>query len=282
MANSDEICWCELNLDDVDGAMELSGEAGWNQIDRDWQLFISRGKTIGFRDAAGKLVASAAALPYQNALGFVSMVLVTQKWRRRTLATQLVGQCIQMLEKQKLVPVLDATTDGAKVYRQQGFVPLFELDRWQLQPENSKPGSDPSALPSPHVDSDRLQRLDAKTLGAARPHILKDFCSRPGTYIEVLDDESGFAIMRPGRRAAQIGPVIAPTQSAAINLLERLLARTSEAVYIDVPTVASQVGQWLGARGFTIQRGFVRMARGRTKPFGNPAWMLASAGPEYG
>jgi len=114
--------------------------------------------------------------------------------------------------------------------------------------------------------------LDAETVGSARPHILDDFCSRPGTHVEVLDDESGFALMRLGRNAAQIGPVIAPSQGAAIG----------RAVYIDVPTMADQVGQWLKDRGFTIQRGFVRMAQGRAKPFGNPAHLLASAGPEYG
>ena len=282
MANFDKLCWCDLNLDDVGEAMELSGEAGWNQIDRDWQLFISRGKTIGFRDSAGRLVASAATLPYHNVFGFVSMVLVRQEWRRRGLATRLVNQCIQVLENQKLIPVLDATNEGAKVYRHQGFVPLFELNRWQLRAEISKFFNGPASLSPPKFDSDKLHKLDAKAVGATRSHILDDFCSRPGVEIEVLDDESGFALMRSGRNAKQIGPVTAPTQNGAISLIERLLSRTSEAVYIDVPTMADQVGKWLQGQGFTIQRGFVRMARGQTKPFGNPARMLASAGPEYG
>jgi len=282
MVNSNEIYPVQLNLDDVDDALKLSIEAGWNQIDKDWQFFISQGKTIGFRNSSGQLVASAATLPYQNNFGFISMVLVTKNWRRQGLATKLVNNCIQLLKSQQLIPVLDATIEGAKVYRHQGFVPLFDLNRWQLQPEISKLDNNPVDPPSLKFDSKKLQILDTEAVGAARSHILDDFCSRPGTHIEVLSDESGFGLMRSGRQAKQIGPVIAPSQSAGIRLLEGLMARTSGPVYIDVPTMADQVGQWLKNRGFTIQRGFVRMAQGRAKPFGNPAHLLASAGPEYG
>ncbi|MCF6327695.1 MAG: GNAT family N-acetyltransferase [Devosiaceae bacterium] len=282
MVNSNEIYPVQLNLDDVDDALKLSIEAGWNQIDKDWQLFISKGKAIGFRNSSGQLVASAATLPYQNNFGFISMVLVTKNWRRQGLATQLVNNCIELLKSQQLIPVLDATIEGAKVYRHQGFLPLFDLNRWQLIPELSKPDTNSADLSTPEFDIEKLQKLDAGAVGASRSHILDDFCSRSGTRIEVLDDESGFGLMRSGRNAAQIGPVIAPTQSAAISLLERLMSHTSGPIYIDVPTMADQVGQWLKNRGFTIQRGFIRMAQGRAKPFGNPAHLLASAGPEFG
>ncbi len=282
MVNSDKIYLCQLNLDDVDDALKLSIEAGWNQIDKDWKIFIEQGKTIGFRDSSGQLVASAATLPYQNSFGFISMVLVTKQWRRQGLATQLMSNCIDMLKGQQLIPVLDATNEGAKVYRHQGFIPMFDLNRWQMIPEISEPDNNPADLPSSDFALGNLQKLDESALGAARPYILDNFCSRPGTRVAVLDDESGFGLMRSGRQAAQIGPVIAPSQSTAISLLERLLVGASGPVYIDVPAMADQVGQWLTNRGFTIQRGFVRMAQGRAKPFGNPAHLLASAGPEYG
>ncbi|VAW16263.1 hypothetical protein MNBD_ALPHA11-118, partial [hydrothermal vent metagenome] len=60
MVNFDKIYPVQLILDDVDDALKLSIEAGWNQIDKDWQFFISQGTTIGFRDSSGRLVASAA------------------------------------------------------------------------------------------------------------------------------------------------------------------------------------------------------------------------------
>ena len=53
-----------LTADDVDGGLALSGEAGWNQTAEDWALFIAQGHAIGFRDAAGTLVATAAMLTW--------------------------------------------------------------------------------------------------------------------------------------------------------------------------------------------------------------------------
>ena len=44
---SDNLQQVNLTPDDVDGAMALSTEAGWNQTADDWRHFISQGTTIG-------------------------------------------------------------------------------------------------------------------------------------------------------------------------------------------------------------------------------------------
>lgn len=274
MAASDSIVVERLTAADVDAGMALSMEAGWNQTAADWLHFIVEGQAFGIRDSAGRLVASAAALPYDGPLGFVSMVLVTPQSRRRGLATSLVDRCVEELRARELVPVLDATAAGVEVYRKQGFLGQFGFDRWQgiADGRNGEPAHASAAAD--------IVPLDAAVSGASRQRLIGDFLARPGTA--VVRDGSGFAMLRAGRRALQTGPVIASGEDAAIHLIQQLFALAKGLVFIDVPSVWRGIGDWLTACGFEVQRSFTRMALGRAEPFGQPNRLFAVAGPEFG
>ena len=262
-----------LGAGDLDACMALSAESGWNQTADDWLHFIREGSTFGNRAPDGRLVASAAALPYDGPFGFVSMVLVTADWRRRGLATRLVDRCVDELQGRGLVPVLDATAAGAEVYRKQGFVGQFGFDRWQgTLPTASAAGAAPAA--------DRVRTLDAEAAGAGRARLMDDFLGRDGTL--AVGDANGFALARAGRRAIQAGPVVADDETSALGLVDLLFSALAGLVFIDVPQAWSRIGDWLKARGFEIQRSFTRMALGRAEPFGLRARQFAVAGPEFG
>ncbi|MBN9038002.1 MAG: GNAT family N-acetyltransferase [Rhizobiales bacterium] len=263
-----------LGAGDLDACMALSIEAGWNQTADDWRHFIREGRSFGNRAPDGRLVASAAALPYDGPFGFVSMVLVTADWRRRGLATRLVDRCVEELQARGLVPVLDATAAGAEVYRKQGFVGQFGFDRWQGMLPVAKAAAE--AAPG----ADRIRALDAEAAGAGRARLMDDFLGRDGTI--AVGDGNGFALARAGRRAIQAGPVVAADETVALGLIDRLFAALAGFVFIDVPQAWRRIGDWLKARGFEIQRSFTRMALGRAEPFGLPARQFAVAGPEFG
>ncbi len=260
-----------LTARDVDGGMALSSEADWNQVPDDWRHFISCGKAFGMQAPDGRLIASAAALPYDGPYGFIGMVLVTRQWRRQGLATLLIDRCVEELQCIGRTPVLDATADGVKVYRRQGFVGQFDFDRWQGHID----GAAQPAAPTPPVSD-----LDAAANGARRDRLMQDFLGRRDTI--ALGDAAGFAMIRAGRRAFQAGPVVTGDESAAIGLVARLFAQVSGLVYIDVPTAWRGLGDWLRARGFDIQRSFTRMALGRAEPFCRRDRLFAVAGPEFG
>lgn len=271
MAASDAPVLERLTEGDVDSGMALSTEAGWNQTPDDWRHFIQHGQTFGVRDPDGRLVASAAALPYDGPYGFIGMVLVTPQWRRRGLATALVDRCIGQLQSVGKVPVLDATADGVKVYRRQGFVSQFDFDRWQ--------GSVDGAVKSAN-DTSPVNDLDAAANGARRDRLMSDFLGRAGTI--AIGDADSFAMIRTGRRAVQAGPVVARDETAAIALIERMFEQVSGLIFIDVPTLWRKLGDWLRDRGFDIQRSFTRMALGRAEPFCRQERLFAVAGPEFG
>lgn len=281
MAVSEAPAAVEVKLSDVDACLRLSDEAGWNQTADDWRLFLEQGQTIGVRSEDGTLVASAAALPYDH-FGFVSMVLVTAAWRRKGLATGLVERCVEALTSRGLIPVLDATPAGALVYGRQGFDGLFELDRWQGEVTTRAPLFDEKVVAAGPGDFETLRVLDREASGADRGFLLRDFLSRNDTRAFLDADRAGFALVRRGRRAMQIGPVAAASPKRALALLSAVLGIVKGPVFADIPRRWNEVTEWLSALGFTRQRSFTRMAHGHSTPFGRPDRLFAAAGPEFG
>ena len=288
MAASEALSGVDLGRADIADAMLLSTEAGWNQTPEDWSHFVTRGRVHGLRDEKGRLVASAAELPFDGPFGFVSMVLVTADHRRRGLATTLVDRCIAGIAAQGLTPVLDATAAGAEVYRRQGFLPQFTFDRWQGPAGGAE--TPPSPLAHETLARETLSRetlanmiaLDADVAGAGRGALLADFVARADTRAIVSGGAEGFGLVRRGRRAWQAGPVLAGTEAGALDLIRRLLDHVGGTVFIDVLSAWNTVAAFLAARGFSVQRSFTRMAHRRAQPFGDPRRLFAVAGPEFG
>jgi ribosomal protein S18 acetylase RimI-like enzyme len=275
-----------LALDDVPGGLALSDAAGWNQTADDWALFIAEGRAIGFRDATGRLVATAAALPYGDGTGWVSMVLVAEAWRHRGLASALLRECVAHLQALGVTPVLDATPAGAAVYRSLGFAAGFGFERWQ----SGTPfdiAIDAKALRAAEAtDGATIVALDRAASGSHRRGVLENFLARPSTRAWLGAGDRGFVISRAGRRATQVGPLVAPDAGQAIALLSAALASAGAAqgrrIFLDVPKSRRDIVAWLERHGFTRQRPFVRMSLGAAHPPALCAGACVLAGPEFG
>ena len=79
MGAIDHLAIVTLGADDAREGLLLSEEAHWNQNEADWRFFLTRGTVFGIRDGDGRLIATAALLPYTSANAWISMVLVTAK-----------------------------------------------------------------------------------------------------------------------------------------------------------------------------------------------------------
>ena len=55
-----------LARDRLADALCLSAEAGWNQVEDDWQFMLAAGQSFGFANADGKLVASGLTLEFSG------------------------------------------------------------------------------------------------------------------------------------------------------------------------------------------------------------------------
>jgi GNAT superfamily N-acetyltransferase len=263
-----------LGADDLDEALALSAEAGWNQDAADWALMLRFGHGFAVRDA-DRVVATALALPYPPVFGWVSMVLVHAPYRRRGLATRLVERATAALTDAGLLPVLDATPAGAKVYGGMGFRPVENLMRWR----GSGGGSQVSSA-EPDL-ADGVSELDTEAFGADRSAVLLDLADRPAP-VSALAAGSGYLLSRAGRTATQLGPLVARDAAIAVALLGRGLDAAAGTVVVDVPERATAVAEHLAGCGFVPERPFVRMALGRNAIGGEPALVHAIAGPELG
>ncbi len=278
MSDTSDPYMAVLTEADVKSGLRLSGEMGWNQLPADWLLYLRQGHVAGFRNGDGTIVGTGAAMPYEGGYGYLALVLVTADWRRRGLGTRLVEHSIEWLESRGMVPLLDATEAAAGGYRRQGFEPRLELDRW----EADLPPAEGAAVPPREIDLATLVDLDAQAFGAKRPHLLDDIRRRAGVRGVIGAAGKGVAMIRPGRRAAQVGPLVAPDDATAMTLLGEVLQGAAGAVIIDVPKTRVAFGEALEARGFSRRRSFLRMARGRPPKPQGPGLLYASTGAEYG
>jgi GNAT superfamily N-acetyltransferase len=290
-------------LDDLDALMS---EARWNQIAADWRLFIELGRVYAAHTAAGRIMATTATLPYGGRFAWISMVLVAGPYRRRGLATMLMRRAMEDLSAARLVPVLDATPDGRPVYRALGFADCWGLHRlrreqqggeWQGERKGARPGALQGAReefpvpggitirPIAAEDWPALCAFDAAAFGAQRSAVLGALRGRlpAAELVAVTGDRIlGFSLGRDGRIAAQIGPLVAESDTIACAILSHALAGIDTPLFIDLADAKPDVRIFLEGRGFAAVRPFTRMLHGRSARFDDPVRTFAVVGPEFG
>ncbi len=291
MATSDPALDAEtrLRVEELGDAEALVREAGWNQIAADWQIFLDLGTVYAVRTGAGRVVATAATLPHDR-FAWISMVLVTQEFRRRGLASRLMRRCIDDLVKAGRVPVLDATPDGRQVYRNLGFEDTWSFHRFTLRERG------PSPLPATHTGDitiepiddavwPQLRDYDAAAFGADRGALLARLRGRlPAAELCAKRDGNltGFLLGRDGRTCAQLGPLVADDDAVASALLARAIEGVAGPLYVDLADAHPGIRSWLEERGFTTQRPLTRMVYRRATGFDDPTRTYAVVGPEFG
>jgi ribosomal protein S18 acetylase RimI-like enzyme len=278
MGATEALVEAALTQADVPGALALSAKVGWNQTAEDWRLFIAHGRSIGLFDRDEGLIATAAALPYHDSFGYISMVIVDPGWRRRGLARRLMGECIATLRSLGRAALLDATPAGALVYRGLGFVELATMERWEGEGGMAQVGCAADRLMPD--DLHRLIEADALAFGSQRRFLMEDFLARPGTL--AWTSGGGYLVMREGYRATQIGPLVASSAAAARLLLATAIANARGRVFLDLFTSWPDLATLLGASGFKRQRPYMRMALDRATLPGDPQHLAIAAGPEFG
>jgi GNAT superfamily N-acetyltransferase len=277
MAVTDGIAIVRLGVADALAGLALSTEAHWNQNEADWRFFLTDGTMFGVRDSDGHLIASAALLPYGAGNAWISMVLVTENWRRRGIATRLIDACLDAASKHGLVACLDATPAGAAVYGPLGFKPTLQLRRLRLkQAMSAKAEARPSLSP---CDIETFIARDRRAMGFDRGALLAEIGGRSGSRL--LSNGEAFALVRDGRTARHIGPLFAASPDQALAMVNAIVRSETGPLLIDAINEQADFLEGLTSSGWVIERPFQRMRFGAAtiQPAALP---FAVAGPEYG
>ena len=274
MDDTEHLPIVQLDAHDAPAGLLLSAEAHWNQNEDDWRFFLNKGVVFGIRDRKNNLVATAALLPYTDSDAWISMVLVTESFRRRGLATRLVDTCINTATKLGVTAWLDATPAGATVYGPLGFTPTLQLRRLKLA-NTSTPG----AAPLPAAKFDEFLTCDIAAIGFDRSALLEELSGRPASRL--VSNGDAMALVRDGRTARHIGPLFADTSAHALALVRDIAASENGPILIDAIASQNAFIDSLTSSGWTIERPFQRMRFGRavTQTGELP---FAVAGPEFG
>ncbi len=284
MATIDNLTWGKLARSEIAQAVALNAEAGWNQSAADWQFMLERGEGTGV--SGPDLMATSMLLPYGDRFAWIAMILVTAKWQRQGLASALMRRCIARAEALNLVPGLDATEAGRKVYLPLGFQDIYPLTRWQADaPDVGGVNRSAGLRPMLVEDLGAVAAWDADIFGAPRGELLAHLhgrCPERAFLLESGGQIQGFVLARDGRLATQIGPLSSNSNDAAIALLQSALANIAGPVFLDAADHHRVMSQWLAGKGFSRQRGYMRMLLDRSMPIDNPDKVFLIAGPELG
>ena len=276
-----------LQPDDAEAVWPLSVEAGWNQIAADWRLMIASGSALGIKDAAGRWIATALALPLGPQMSWISMVLVTEPERRKGHGLRLLRRCIEIIETTGRPMGLDATEFGRPIYLPLGFRDVYPLSRWSAPAVSETRVAAPAGIairPIHAQDLAMVTNYDLQRSGLERGAVLENLLLRAPRLAHVAErgdgSVAGYSLGRDGHRATHIGPIVAENQAIGLALLNRALATVHGPSILDVPDQHETIRQWLRSCGASAPRTFMRMLRGPAPGVEDGSRIMALAGPE--
>ncbi len=282
--NRADLVFRVMTMEDVPAGMRLKEIAGWNQTPADWERFLSAIPVGCFvAEFEGLVVGTVTTISYEGRFAWIGMVLVDPEFRGRGIGTRLLKTAIICLDACGIPTLkLDATPQGKPIYEKLGFVTEYEIERWALRrPAGSGPG--PETKPE---DLTAVLTLDREVFGASREPLLRSLATHAPQFVNVVRDGSnisGYAFGRCGSRADHLGPWIARDESAARQLLDAFLRRsTRDTVFVDCLVANPWARPLLRARGFELSRPLTRMFRGPNADPGKPQMVCAVLGPEFG
>lgn len=272
---------------DIASGLHLCRLVCWNQVEDDWRAFLDSPDGGGrLAEREGVVAGTVTFLRYGHCFSWLSMMLVDPEARRAGIGTRLLAAALDALAGEVCV-YLDATPLGEPLYRRFGFTGEYELVRANITVPCGRFGPVPDTVrPIEAGDWAEVFSRDRQVFGADRSALLTSFHRRAPDLARTVRHGGtplGYCFGRPGYLYRQLGPIVAEDIGVARDLMAGCLAgQPDEKFAVDVPLRASEWLGWLESSGFTLERPFLRMRRGRSQCPDLPAVQFAIAGPEFG
>jgi GNAT superfamily N-acetyltransferase len=276
-----------LTASDVPAAHALSMAEGWNQTPADWARLIRLEPAGCFAARDGDmLTGTVTTTTYGGTLAWIGMMIVRPEFRGRGIGAALMRQAIEYVHGLGISCIkLDATPMGRPLYQSLGFVVESELERWKGTAPTTSGREEPGLTRAGSLEP--VFALDRAAYGADRSRLLAvlaaDMPDGPLTSARDGAAPDGFALLRAGRAASYVGPIIATSTGTAVQLLDGMLARCAGSeVCLDRNLKGFFDADTLAACGLVMSRGLTRMRLGPPVTGTSPESICAIAGPAVG
>jgi hypothetical protein len=245
-----------LALPEIATLLDWAAAEGWNPGLDDAVAFQAADPS-GFFGAFvdGVMVAGIAAVAYDAAFGFIGLYICHPDWRGQGHGKAVWDAGMAYLGERTIG--LDGVPEQQAHYVAMGFVPAYETIRMSgtlASDQTSARQIPPAAI------VEEIRDLDRECFPARRDDFLRAWLASPNQGMVHRGDGivDGYAVLRPCRSGAKVGPLFARDMSVALELL----ATVSGPVQTDVPAIQTDWLEALATRG--LEPGFrtKRMYRG--------------------
>ncbi|MBM6617096.1 GNAT family N-acetyltransferase [Bacillus suaedaesalsae] len=227
---------------DVSGLIELSASVGWDYDENEIGTVLSSGKIFGHKNAEGKIVSSAAIIPYDSSLASIGMVIVSKDFRGKGLGKEATKKCIESVSKDTTI-MLIATEEGKSLYEKMGFNTVDFVHKYLCDNYTtiSKPlnNSDVIIEEFSGVDMNEILKLDEHAFGDRRSSFLMNRIKQSEKCLVVKDNNGtivGYGLSILGPINLILGPIVAPDFQTASLLIDKLSSKHQGKLRIDVPS----------------------------------------------
>lgn len=227
-----------LSLLELDFALELAAQEGWNPGLHDAQCFHAadpRGFFAGFLD--GEPIASLSAVNYGNGFGFLGLYIVKPEFRAQGYGKRLWHAALDYL--QGCTIGLDGVVEQQPNYKKSGFVLAYRNIRFQGIGGGAK-APHPSLVELAALPFEEVKRYDRLFFPAERDAFLRRWIDQPqSAALGIVRDNRlcAYGVQRVCRNGYKIGPLCADDPALAEELFNALRSRAAEnaPVFLDIP-----------------------------------------------
>ncbi len=279
----DDLTFRTMTPSDIDAGLRLTRAAHWNQLRRDWEMFLDRSPDKCFVAQKGQeVVGTAATIRYQDCFSWIGMVLVDPVERGRGIGKELFGRALEALAGERSIR-LDATPAGEPLYVKFDFRKEHGIRRMEAESQSFNQNSE--TRPVAEEDLPAISRLDREAFGADRSFLLRWLWEGAPYYAWAVEGRTGiegYVFGRHGFNFEQLGPIVARSSAGARALVSAgLNAVSGKRVIVDAQDEPGWLN-WLSGLGFREQRPFIRMYRGAEAHPARPEAQWGFLGPEFG
>lgn len=272
---------------DVAAGLSLCRSIGWNQLSKDWELFLKLSPD-GCRVAVDEnenVVGTVTTVQYADHFSWIGMVLVDPARQRQGIGMQLLKESLKILNDQGTAK-LDATPAGREVYLKLGFKEEYPLTRMRCKHIGTDNLPPSHARPILKSDLEKIAAFDYRVFGADRKAVLYDLWERSPDLSFLIEEKNqlqGYSLGRAGHTYLHIGPIVSNGLKYAIQLASSALLRCGEQpAIVDSLHHTPEWLAWLASIGFFELRSLTRMYKGTNNWPGLPGKQFAILGPEFG